>query len=76
MNAAAPAAAVEGSDIAPQRSLSQEARLHRCNQMRGCECVSLHVTDDASAWNRQSDSKVKPASAGAEGDDAEVVGGT
>jgi hypothetical protein len=42
--------------------------------MRGCECVSLHVTDDASAWNRQSDAKVEPASAGAEGDDAEVGG--
>jgi hypothetical protein len=74
MNAATPRAAVEGSGIAPQRSRSQEARLHRCDQVRAGECVSLHVTDDASARDRQSDSEIQPASAGAEGEDAEVGG--
>jgi hypothetical protein len=61
VNAATPSAAVEGSGIAPDRSLIHETRSHRCDQVRDGEGFPLHQTDAASAWQRQSDAEIKPA---------------
>lgn len=67
-HASAPWVAVEGSGIAPHRSVIQRARLDTCNQRRDGRCFPLHVADGASAWNCQPDSGVKASSAGADGD--------
>ena len=72
---AAPRPAVEGSGIAPHRSRMKETLLHRCHQVRDGEGFPLHQTDASSNGNRQSDAEVKPASAGAEADEVEPVGG-
>ena len=52
-----PRSAVEGSHIAEHRRWSHAAFFHRANQIRGAECVSLNVADDASAWNCQLDAE-------------------
>lgn len=74
VNAATPCAAVEGSGIAPDRSVIQETRSHRCDQVRDGEGLPLHQTDAASAWKRQSDAEIEAASAGAEGEHVETPG--
>lgn len=70
----APCAAVEGCGIAPQRSRSQEALLHRCDQMRGGEGFPLHHAHCASAWACQLEAEIEPAAAGAEADGVEAGG--
>jgi hypothetical protein len=74
VHAATPAAAVEGSGIAPQRRRSHSTRLHLADQVRAGECFPLHQHDWASAWTRQLDSEVQSASAGAEADEVEGAG--
>ena len=73
---AAPASAVEGSHIAPDRRRSQEARFHRCDQMADREGFPLHHKDAASVRNGEFDGKVEPAASGAEGDEIECAPGT
>lgn len=62
---ATPLSAVEGGDIAPNRSLSQETLLHRCDQVRDGESFPLHEHDRASAWHCQLDPEVEPGASGA-----------
>jgi hypothetical protein len=64
----------EGSHIAPHRTLSQETRLHRCDQMRDCEGFPLHHAYCASAWHCQLDAEIETCAAGAQADDVEVLG--
>lgn len=71
---ATPRAAVEGGDIAPYRSLTQETLLHRCDQVAGGEGLPLHEHDAASAWHCQFDAEIKSSASGAEADDVETVG--
>lgn len=74
VNAATPCAAVEGSGIAPDRSVIQETRSHRCDQVRDGEGFPLHQTDAASAWYRQSDAEIEASASGAEGEHVEMLG--
>lgn len=74
VQAAAPSAAVEGSGIAPDRRVSQEARSHRFDQVRDGEGFPLHHADDASAWHCQLNAEIEPASSGAEGEDVGAGG--
>lgn len=65
IHAATPRSSVEGSQVTPDRSLSQPPFLHRCDQTRGRECFPFDVTDRASR-SKALESKVDPADAGAE----------
>jgi hypothetical protein len=66
---ATPRLAVEGAEIAPQRARIQAALFHARDKEAGDVGFSLNPTDDASSWMRQSDGEIKPAVAGAEGED-------
>jgi hypothetical protein len=66
---ATPRAAVEGSEIAPQRARIQAALFHARAKEAGDVGFSLNATDDASARTRQSDGEIESAVAGAEGED-------
>jgi hypothetical protein len=66
---ATPRAAVEGSEIAPQRARIQAALFHARDKEAGDVGFSLNATDDASARMRQSDGEIEPAVPGAEGED-------
>lgn len=59
----------EGSHIAPHRRLSQETRLHRCDQMGDRESFPLHHTDCASAWHCQLEAEIKASASGTERED-------
>ena len=74
VNEATPRAAVEGSGIAPDRSVIQETRSHRCDQVRDGEGFPLQQTDTASAWQRQSDAEVKTSASCADGEHMERPG--
>jgi hypothetical protein len=71
---ATPFAASEGGHIAPHRRLSQDTRLHRCDQVRDGEGFPLDHNDAAQAWGCQLKSEVEAAAAGAEADAVEVLG--
>ncbi len=71
---ATPRTAVEGGDIAPNRSLTQETLLHRCDQVADGECFPLHEHDAASAWHCQLDAEIESSASGAKADDVEIVG--
>lgn len=74
---AAPASAVKGSHIAPDRRRSQETRFHRRDQMGDGEGFPLHHKHGASARNGELDGKVESAAAAAERDIIEPsAGGT
>ena len=75
VHAAAPRAAVEGSGIAPHRRRSQEARLHRRDQMSDGEGFPLHHADAASTWACQLEAEIEASPSRAEGDEVEVAGG-
>lgn len=47
---------------------------HRRDQVRDGEGFPLHHADDASAWKRQSDAEIEPATSGADGEDVETFG--
>jgi hypothetical protein len=61
-----PRAAVEGSQIRPDRRLIQVSRRHARTQDFAGIGFDLHSADEASAWNRQSDSEVESGSSGGE----------
>lgn len=65
---AAPRSPVEGSDIAPNRGVSQETLPHRRDQMGAGEGFPLHHSDDAASRDGELESEVEPAAAGAQGD--------
>lgn len=65
------ASARDGSDIAPHRRRSHDTLLHLRDQISGGECFPLHTKDWASRRDCQLNGPIKPASAGAEGDDVE-----
>lgn len=70
-----PGPAVEGSQIRPHRSRSQEARVHRLDQTADAERFPLHIAHSAStAAEREIESEVEPAASGAEREDCDVVG--
>jgi hypothetical protein len=68
---ATPRSAVEGSGIAPHRSLREVSRFHRCHQLRDGETFPLHQADRASAWNCQLDSEIEATASGADADEVE-----
>lgn len=65
IHAATPCSSIEGSQVTPDRSLSQPPFLHRCDQTRGSECFPLDVADRASR-SKALESKVDPADSGAQ----------
>nr|WP_264194528.1 hypothetical protein [Acuticoccus sediminis] len=71
---AAPWSAVEGSGITPHRCLSQETRLHRCDQVRDGEGFPLHHADRSNSWHCQLETEIEASSTGAEGDDVDGLG--
>jgi len=67
MNDATPRSSVEGEHVTPDRSRMKPPCFHRRDQARGGCGFPLHEADLASARNRQTDTKVEPSDAGAEG---------
>lgn len=68
---AAPLAAIEGSEIRPNRRLVQATVSHRrCQDLAG-EGFDLHVADRASSRERQAHAEVEPPGSGAEGQHVE-----
>jgi len=63
-----PRAAVEGSQIRPDRRSIQLPGLHLLDQELAAESFPLQVTDRASAWYRCSDPQVESADPGADGE--------
>lgn len=66
---AAPAWAVEGEQVRPDRRRSQRAVFHARSQDCRCKGFPLHETD-GTRGHGEPDSKVEPADAGAEGEGA------
>lgn len=71
IHAAAPSCAVEGSDVAVDRSLVQVAVFHARRQDAGSKKVDLHITDDARRWKSCSNAEVETSDAGEEGQHVE-----
>ena len=69
---ATPRAAVEGSEVSPNRRLVQGTVRHTRDQDRGGSDFPLHVADDASAVSNQSHGFAVVAAAGAEFEDPEI----
>lgn len=63
---ATPLARSEGAHIRMDRSLVHSTPAHRFDQVRDAEGFPLHVTDDSSTGDRQSDPEIKSSDAGAE----------
>jgi hypothetical protein len=70
INAATPFFAVEGSQIRVNRRVLKRPFFHASLQDFADRVLPLHETDCSSAWNRQSDSEIESADAGAERKDA------
>jgi len=70
INAATPFFAVEGSQIRVNRRVLNRPFFHASLQDFADRVLPLHETDCSSAWNRQSDSEIESADAGAERKDA------
>lgn len=68
---AAPRAAVEGRNVAPDRRRIQEAFVHARDQERGSEGFPLRVQDRASASAGETDPEVEASGSGAQGRDVE-----
>ena len=64
---ATPSAALEGSQIVPNRTWAEESFFNRRNQDRDVVCFPFNVTDDATAWGNQLDTEFKTSASGAEG---------
>jgi len=64
-----PGSSVEGSQVAPDRSTSQDSVVHARDQNRGCMSFSLHVADRASR-SQGVQPEVEPSDAGAEAEGA------
>jgi hypothetical protein len=67
----APRAAVEGSEIRPNRCRIQGSLFHARSQDFDAEGFPLHVADCARSWDRQSDAEVESPDSGADGEHAE-----
>lgn len=61
-----PRAAVEGSEIRPNRRIIQGAFRHTRNQVDERAAFVFHVADCASRFARQTDAEIEPAGSGAE----------
>lgn len=61
-----PRAAVEGSQIRPDRRFIQSCFRHARSQDFAGIGFDLHSADEASSWNRQSDSEIEPGGSGGE----------
>jgi hypothetical protein len=68
-----PLAAVEGSNVGPDRPLIQAAFRHASRQYRAGIGFPLHVADCASRWHCDSDGEVEPSTTGADGQHVEGI---
>ena len=74
MNLSAPRAAVEGSEVAPNRSFIEGAVCKTRSQERRCSSFPFHVTDGSSCWDSELKPKVESTDAGAEAEDLKPFG--
>lgn len=72
MNAATPRAAVEGSQVIPDRSLRKRSVFHPRGKRRGGVEVVLDVADRSIVWLGDMEPKVETAIAGTEGQPEEL----
>jgi len=64
IHAAAPRAAVEGSQVRPDRSRLQTAVLHARDQDCGCVSFPLNVTDGSQRGDGESDTELETSNPG------------
>jgi hypothetical protein len=75
MNLATPAAAVEGSKVAPDRSLIQGLVRHPTHESGRCTSFSLDKTNSSISGLGKMEPEFKASDAGAEGDSGKISAG-
>jgi hypothetical protein len=71
MNAATPRAAVEGAEVAPNRSVIQQCLLHAPDQERGDMGFPFHITNAPGGRLGELEAEVEAAGPAAQGEDVE-----